>query len=342
MPNPVVVVQQVTQPVVLVHGGAGTYLAATTAEQRLERGRVMLAAARDGLDALARGPAEGVLAAVAHLEADPRFNAGRGSRLQQDGRCRLSAAVMDGRRQRISAVYNVQDCLHPSALAAALQDRGDRNLDGDGARALMRDLRVPLDEVRTAANIERWRALVADTSGADPDSAVGDAGEEGLRAARAAGAPLPADLRGGTPESLPPEDRRHGTVGAVSLAADGRLFACTSTGGRGHETPGRVSDSPTPAGNYACAHVALSATGIGEQILDLNLGGRIATRMIDGMSLRDALTRTFDEVARHGGLLGVIAVSATGEVGYAHTTEACGVAWFAADGTHGLDAHSRS
>ena len=42
-----------------------------------------------------------------------------------------------------------------------------------------------------------------------------------------------------------------------------------------------------------------------------------------------------------GGLLGVIAVSATGEVGYAHTTEACGVAWFAADGTHGLDAHSR-
>ncbi len=341
MPQPVVVVERVVSPVVLVHGGAGAYLAATTAAQRAERGEAMLAAARAGLDALPLGPADGVLAAVARLEADGRFNSGRGARLQQDGRCRLSAALMDGRRQRLSAVYNVQDCLHPSALAAALQGRGDRNLDGEGARQLMRDLKVPLAEVRTASNIERWRALVADTSGADPDSAVGDAGAEGLRAARAAGAPLPSDLRGTAPESLPPEDRRHGTVGAVSLAADGGLFACTSTGGRGHETPGRVSDSPTPAGTYACAQVALSATGIGEQILDLNVGGRIATRMLDGMSLRDALTRTFEEVALHGGLLGVIAVSARGEVGYAHTTEGCGVAWVDAAGGLGLDAHSR-
>jgi L-asparaginase len=339
--TPVVVVERVSTPAVLVHGGAGTYLAATTEIQRLERGHAMLAAAREGLGALGAGGAAGVLAAIAVLEADPRFNSGRGARLQQDGRCRLSAALMDGRRQRLSAVYNVQDCLHPSALAAALQQRADRNLDGEGARALMRELSVPLAEVRTAANIERWRALVADTSGADPDSAVGDSGERGLHAARDAGAPLPDDLRDSGPEGLPPPDRRHGTVGAVSVDASGALFACTSTGGRGHESPGRVSDSPTPAGNYACARVALSATGIGEQILDLNVGGRIATRVLDGMTLFDALSRTFDEVAAHGGLLGVIAVTDAGEIGYAHTTEACGVAWIDGAGSHGLDPHSR-
>ncbi|MCB9726937.1 MAG: isoaspartyl peptidase/L-asparaginase [Deltaproteobacteria bacterium] len=337
MSAPTVFSSRVERPAVLVHGGAGTYLAATTAEQRRERGAAMAEAARLGLGALRTdGGAAGVLAAVARLEADPRFNAGRGGRLQQDGRCRLSAALMDGARLRLSAVYNVQDCLHPSALAAALQERVDRNLDGEGARALMTTLGVPLAEVRTSANIERWRALVADTSVADPDSAVGDAGEEGLRAVREAAADGT-----GTSGALPPEDRRHGTVGAVSLGADGVLHACTSTGGRGHESPGRVSDSPTPAGNYACSRVAVSATGVGEQILELNVAARIATRMLDGMTLRDALTRTFVEVADHGGVLGVIALSADGELGYAHTTEACGVAWLDATGAAGLDPHSR-
>jgi L-asparaginase len=141
-------------------------------------------------------------------------------------------------------------------------------------------------------------------------------------------------------EDIPPEDR-HGTVGAVAANADGELWACTSTGGRGHEFVGRVSDSPTPAGNYACPKVAISATGFGEQILDLNVCGRIATRILDGATLEEALARTFDEVAAAGGLLGVIAITADGAAGYAHTTEACGVSWAdAGDGIH-VDRHGR-
>jgi L-asparaginase len=141
-------------------------------------------------------------------------------------------------------------------------------------------------------------------------------------------------------EFLPPEDQRHGTVGAVALGLDGALWAATSTGGRGHEQPGRISDSPTPAGNYACEVVALSATGFGEQILDLNLAGRIATRMIDGMSLTQALQKTFLEVEHRRALLGIIAVGRDGSLGYAHSTEACGVAWRTGDGQRGLDRHS--
>ena len=42
---------------------------------------------------------------------------------------------------------------------------------------------------------------------------------------------------------------RLGTVGCVALDANGNLAAATSTGGKGFEIPGRVSDSATVAGN---------------------------------------------------------------------------------------------
>ena len=333
------VAQKVRTPALVVHGGAGSYLQTTTRAQRLDRGQALLAACRAGWDALAVSGGRGaVLASVGALELDTRFNAGRGSRLQRDGRCRLSAALMDGGRLRLSAVYNVQSCLHPSQLAAALQARGDRNLDGEGAARLMAELGVAPTDLRTRANIARWEALVEGRGGVDPEAAIGDADGAALAAAHDAGLEVPSDLSGPV---LPPPDRRHGTVGAVAVGADGVPWACTSTGGRGHEVPGRVSDSPTATGTYACSHVAVSATGFGEQIMDLNIAGRIATRVLDGASLEHALRRTFDEVRAHEGLLGVIAACADGTVGYAHTTPACGVAWIDAAGDAHLDPHGR-
>ena len=41
-----------------------------------------------------------------------------------------------------------------------------------------------------------------------------------------------------------------GTIGCVVLDGQGRLAAATSTGGKGFEIPGRISDSATIAGNY--------------------------------------------------------------------------------------------
>lgn len=330
-----IVVERVQLPAIIVHGGAGSYVQTTTQAQRAARGLAISSAAESGLQALlADGPCAAVLAAVTDMEADERFNAGYGSRLQKDGRARLSAAIMNGSRLRSSAVYNVEQCRYPSRLAAVLQDRGDRNLDGTGAMALMAELGWMPEDVRSPSAIARWEALVAGIDVVDRESAIGGAAESALVAARDAGAPVPEDL-------LPPSDRRYGTVGAVAAGPDGALWACTSTGGRGHEAVGRVSDSPTPTGNYACASVGLSATGFGEQILDLNVCGRIATRLLDGASLEDALRRTFGEVAAHGGLLGVIALTADGVVGYAHSTEACGIAWRDAAGAEHVDRHGR-
>ena len=87
---------------------------------------------------------------------------------------------------------------------------------------------------------------------------------------------------------------RHGTVGAVALDAAGRLAAATSTGGRGFELPGRVSDSGTPAGNFSSDRVAISCTGTGEDILDEALAVRIAQQIDDGKSL----SRTASNIVR--------------------------------------------
>lgn len=331
-------VKKLTAPALVIHGGAGSYTRTLPASARAERGQTMLSIVEKAHLVLQNdGARKAVLSAIADLEKDPRFNAGYGSRLQADGRGRLSASLMDGLKMRLSAVYGVEDCLHPSLLADALQSRGDRNLDGTGAKFLMRDLGMPLADIRSPEALARWRELVATGETADPESAIGSAGRSELLAAREAQLPVPSDL-----SPLKPAVDRSGTVGAVALDPTGALWACTSTGGRGHEAVGRISDSPTPAGNYACPVVALSATGFGEQILDLNLCGRIATRMLDGMSLESALRRTFQEADAAGALLGVIAISHDGIAAYAHTTEACSVAWADAEGRFFLDPHSRA
>jgi L-asparaginase / beta-aspartyl-peptidase len=346
------VVERVPLPALIIHGGAGAYLKTTTPELRRRRGETLLSITRQAHPRFESGGAHAaVVAAIEALEDDPSFNAGWGSRLQRDGKARMSASIMDGQATRMSAVFNVQGCRHPVALADALQASADRNLDGEGALALMQQLGLALEDMRAPRSIKRHRKLVASGDTADREGAIGDADEAALDAARREQLPVPKDIAaaladrdrdGGDRDGRGVDERdKYGTVGAVGADPSGGLWASTSTGGRGHEAVGRVSDSPMVAGNYACPEIAISATGFGEQIIDLNVCGRIATRVIDGMSLEQALHRTFDEVAAHGGLLGVIAITPSGEIGYAHSTEACGVAWLDGHGDSHVDRHGR-
>jgi L-asparaginase len=110
------------------------------------------------------------------------------------------------------------------------------------------------------------------------------------------------------------ESSRKGTVGCVVLDKDGKLAAATSTGGKGFEMPGRVSDSATVAGNYANDYVAISCTGVGEDIVSGALAAKIATRMIDGFSLEDACKKSMSELKPFDGFAGVICISSNGEI----------------------------
>jgi len=112
---------------------------------------------------------------------------------------------------------------------------------------------------------------------------------------------------------------RLGTVGCVALDVFGHLAAATSTGGKGFEIPGRVSDSATTAGNYANAFAGISCTGVGEDIVSGAVASNIVTRVTDGMPLALATEKTFGELKPFDGFAGVIGISASGEIYHGDT-----------------------
>ncbi|MBM4252453.1 MAG: isoaspartyl peptidase [Deltaproteobacteria bacterium] len=266
-------------PIVALHGGAGGQdpkspdAVARATAALVEIARTARASILSGTSA-----ADVLLACLKAMEADPQFNAGRGSALQADGCVRMTAAVMTGASQTFSGVIGATDMLHPSVLAHQLQHADARVLASPGVELLARELGVPVASPVTPARLTQW---VSKKNTATCD-----------------------------------------TVGCLILTADGKLYAGTSTGGRGFETPGRVSDSATVAGTYASACAAISATGIGEQIIDDAVAARIETRCRDGMSLETAAQTTFSEAEMRGRSYGWIALAKDGAWSAAHTTPA--------------------
>jgi L-asparaginase len=68
------------------------------------------------------------------LEDDPLFNAGTGSKLQQDGKVRMSASIMDTRFQQFAGVINIQQIANPSSVAYHLMGHKHSVLSGEKAR----------------------------------------------------------------------------------------------------------------------------------------------------------------------------------------------------------------
>ena len=105
-----------------------------------------------------------------------------------------------------------------------------------------------------------------------------------------------------------------GTVGCVALDAAGKIAVATSTGGKGFELVGRISDSATVAGNYANQFCGVSLTGVGEDIVSNATATKIVTRVTDGFSLQDAFAKTFEELLPFDGFAGAIAIDSKGNV----------------------------
>lgn len=110
------------------------------------------------------------------------------------------------------------------------------------------------------------------------------------------------------------ENGGKGTVGCVAIDKDGKLAVATSTGGKGFEIPGRISDSATVAGNYANSFCAVSCTGVGEDIVSNATATKIVTRVTDGMTIEEAFTKTFDELKIIDGFAGAIAIDKNGNI----------------------------
>ena len=107
---------------------------------------------------------------------------------------------------------------------------------------------------------------------------------------------------------------RIGTVGCVALDKEGKIAVATSTGGKGFEIPGRISDSATVAGNYANEFCGVSLTGVGEDIVSGAVAAKIVTRVTDGFTLEKAFEKTFTELLPFDGFAGAIAIDNKGNV----------------------------
>ena len=105
-----------------------------------------------------------------------------------------------------------------------------------------------------------------------------------------------------------------GTVGCVALDSNGKIAVATSTGGKGFELVGRISDSATVAGNYANSFCGVSLTGVGEDIVSNATAAKIVTRVTDGFTLKDAFEKTFRELKPYDGFAGAIAIDHLGNI----------------------------
>ena len=105
-----------------------------------------------------------------------------------------------------------------------------------------------------------------------------------------------------------------GTVGCVALDKNGKIAVATSTGGKGFELVGRISDSATVAGNYANSICGVSLTGVGEDIVSNATAAKIVTRVTDGFSLEKAFEKTFAELKPYDGFAGAIAIDRFGNM----------------------------
>ncbi|MEO0971045.1 MAG: isoaspartyl peptidase/L-asparaginase [Cyanobacteria bacterium J06639_18] len=285
------------QPKLIIHGGAGSSLKSKggvevirrTLHQIVEDVYTLLVSGASANEAVVRG--------CQLLEDEPRFNAGTGSVLQSDGQIRMSASLMDGTSQSLSGVINVTRVKNPINLAKFLQTSSDRVLSDYGAAELARELQIPSYNALTELRLQEW---LLERQGNFQRSMAGVVAEEELVAS---------------------ETARRGTIGVVALDTNGRLSVGTSTGGKGFERVGRVSDSAMPAGNYANKYAAVSCTGIGEDIIDECLAAKIVVRVTDGMTLEKAMERSFEEAEGRQRDFGAIALDANGKIAWGKTSQ---------------------
>ncbi len=110
-----------------------------------------------------------------------------------------------------------------------------------------------------------------------------------------------------------------GTIGVVALDQTGRIAAGTSTGGKGLERIGRVSDSAMPAGNYATRFAGVSCTGVGEDIINECLAAKVVIRVKDGHGLATAMEKSIAEALENQTDLGAIALDHQGHIAWGKT-----------------------
>jgi len=243
-------------------------------------------AGRAALAILERGgrAIDAVTEAIVILEDDPRTNAGTGSRLRIDGRAQMDASIMT-EDLSAGAVAAIEDVKNPILVARKVMDTPHVLLVGRDATKFARKAGFRYYDPITPESRERWR--------------------DSLRRIKTGDLPPYA-------EKWREFGGLAGTVGAVARDSSGGLCAGSSTGGTAFMMAGRVGDTPVlGSGIYCGPEGAVSATGVGEEIVKRVLAKSVYDRIAAGKSpqaaCEDAL-RPFKKTVP----VGVIAVGEDG------------------------------
>ncbi|AEX23317.1 MULTISPECIES: isoaspartyl peptidase/L-asparaginase family protein [Vibrio] len=282
---------------IAIHGGAGTILREQMSDSLQQAILTDLeAAAKAGHQILANGGAslDAVVAAVKVLEDSPHFNAGKGSVLTHNEMVEMDASIMDGSNLAAGAVAGVRHIKNPIELARDVMQKSNHVLlVGEGAETFAFENGHQYTEQDYFFTDRRYEQLIS----------MREKGEFALS------------------ESRYPDDRKHGTVGAVALDQHGNLAAATSTGGVTNKKYGRIGDSAligcgTVAENGV---VAVSTTGMGEFFIRKRVAEDVAARI---RYLKEDVHTACETVIQGdlkamGGEGGLIAIDAEGELHFA-------------------------
>jgi beta-aspartyl-peptidase (threonine type) len=240
---------------------------------------------------------DAVQAAVATMEDDVTFDAGRGSFLTRDGRVQLDALMMDGATLRAGGVGCVERIRNPILAARLVLDKSPHvYFVAEGAERFAQEQGMLLcrnEDLVIEREIERLKQAQEKEKAGHPD------------------------LTFAGPHNS------HDTVGAVALDVNGNVAAGTSTGGTLNKAPGRVGDSSLiGCGCYADNHsAAASCTGWGEPIMKLVLAKWATDRVRTGGSpdavASEAMFYLQQRLQGHGG---IILLDQRGRFGVGHST----------------------
>ena len=280
----------------VIHGGAGAVKPGKQGREReqaytevlaqsLIAGHAVLAAEGSSIDA--------VIAAIAVMEDCPLFNAGKGSVFTHDGRNELEASIMEGSTRAAGAVAGVMTIRNPIRAAHAVMTKSAHvMLIGQGAEIFAAEQGLEIVNPSYFYTQYRWnqlqKAIAKESILRDHDAGL---------------------------DTLPGEDEKHGTVGAVALDRHGNLAAGTSTGGLTNKRSGRVGDSSIiSAGTYADNRsVAVSTTGTGEMFIRTAAAFNTAAQVrLLHTPLTEAADSTLAEIAAIGGDGGLIVLDVNG------------------------------
>jgi L-asparaginase / beta-aspartyl-peptidase len=300
---------------IVLHGGAGVIErnsmdAKTEADYRMALHASLDAAA--GILNKGGSSLDAVEKALAMMEDDPLFNAGRGAVFTANGRIELDAAIMDGATLKAGSAAGVTHTRHPISLARAIMERSPHvMLIGEGADEFAASNKLEQVSPAFFFTERRWQSLIRQLK------------KEGLPIpARPAGVP-PAPAKP-VADLEPSGAHKFGTIGMVAVDRAGNVAAGTSTGGTQAKRWGRVGDSPIiGAGTYASnTSCAVSGTGTGEYFIRLTVAREVCA-LVEYRKMR--LQAAADEViqkrlAALKGDGGVIAIKPDGQMAWSFNT----------------------